>query len=83
VQADRGGYQGHGRRAPPDPNRWIGKSVSHLPVFQRIQAAAAKALQRIQPDGELTLFAFTTLLNTVTGPLRVTLAVPRQWSRLP
>ncbi|MFA4968972.1 MAG: PAS domain S-box protein [Sulfuritalea sp.] len=62
----------------PDPNRWIGKSVSHLPVFQRIQAAGGEGVAEDSGlDGELTLFAFTTLLNTVTGPLRVTLAVPK------
>jgi PAS domain S-box-containing protein len=62
----------------PDPNRWIGKSVSHLPVFQRIQAAGGEGVAEDKGlDGEPTLFAFTTLLDTATGPLRVTLAVPK------
>jgi two-component system sensor histidine kinase/response regulator len=62
----------------PDPDRWIGKSVSHLPVFQRIQAAGGEGVAEDKGlDGEPTLFAFATLLDTATGPLRITLAVPQ------
>ena len=62
----------------PDLEGWVGKGAEHLPLLQRIQAEGGEGTaEDVGLDGERRLFAFTTLLDTVTGPLRLWLAVPK------
>ncbi|MCX7149459.1 MAG: PAS domain S-box protein, partial [Rhodocyclales bacterium] len=62
----------------PDPEGWVGKSAEHLPLFQRVQAAGGEGVtEDIGLEGERRIFAYTTLLDTVSGPLRVWLSVPK------
>lgn len=61
----------------PDPEGWVGKSAAHLPLFQRIRASDGEGTTAdLGLDGKPRLFAYATLLDTVSGPMYVWLAVP-------
>lgn len=62
----------------PDPDGWLGKSATHLPLLQRILAAGGEGtVEEIGLDGERRLFAYTKLLDTVSGPVYLWLSVPK------
>lgn len=62
----------------PDPEGWGGKSAANLSLLQRIQATGGEGTaEDIGLDGERRLFAYVKLLDTVTGPMTLWLAVPK------
>ncbi len=62
----------------PDPEGWVGKSAGNLPLWQRIQAAGGEGTaEDIDLNGERKLFAYVKLLDTVSGPIILWLAVPK------
>ena len=62
----------------PDPEGWVGKSAEHLPLLQRIQAANGDGIaEDVGLEGERRIFAYTTLLDTVAGPMSLWLSVPQ------
>ena len=62
----------------PDPEGWVGKKAEHLPLFQRIQAAGGEGTaDDIGLDGVRRLFGYAPLLQTVSGPMYLWLAVPK------
>ncbi len=61
----------------PD-GEWVGKSAQQLPLVQHILAAGGEGTaEEIGLDGERTLFAYTKLLDTVSGPAYLWLSVPK------
>jgi signal transduction histidine kinase len=63
----------------PEPERWVGKSVSQTPLFKALTAGAKIAQEIPGVDGVERLFAFATLNeNTRTGKLYVAVGIPRQ-----
>ncbi len=62
----------------PDPEKWVGKKAEHLPLVQRIRAAGGEGTaDDIGLDGVRRLFAFVPLLETVSGPMYLWLALPK------
>ena len=62
----------------PDPEGWVGKKAEHLPLVQRILAAGGEGTaDEIGLDGVRRLFAYAPLLQTVSGPMYLWLAVPK------
>lgn len=62
----------------PDPEAWFGKSATQLPLFQHILAASGDGtVEEVGFDGERRLFAYTKLLDTVSGPIYLWLGVPK------
>ncbi|MDP2134022.1 MAG: PAS domain S-box protein, partial [Sulfuritalea sp.] len=62
----------------PDPEGWVGKSAEHLPLLERIRAAGGEGLAEDDGlEGEARLFAYTKLMDTVAGPMRLWLSVPK------
>ncbi|MDO8788278.1 MAG: PAS domain S-box protein [Sulfuritalea sp.] len=63
----------------PDPEGWVGKSAEHLPLLRRIQATDGDGIaEDFGLDGVRRIFAYATLLDTVTGPLQLWLSVPKE-----
>ncbi|SCZ49610.1 PAS domain S-box protein [Thiohalomonas denitrificans] len=62
----------------PDTGNGIGKSIHDRTLLQRIQAAGeVGVLENIGPDGEPRIFAHARLLDTVSGPVTLSLTVPK------
>jgi PAS domain S-box-containing protein len=62
----------------PDPEGRVGMTTIQLPLLQRIQAAGGDGTDEdVDPDGERRLFAYTKLLETVSGPIYLWLSVPK------
>lgn len=62
----------------PDSEEWVGKSARQLPLFQSILAAGGEGTaEEISLEGERRIFAYTKLLNTVSGPIYLWLSVPK------
>jgi len=62
----------------PDPEAWVGKSATQLPLYQHILAAGGNGTEEgIGLEGERRLFAYTKLLDTVSGPIYLWLSVPK------
>jgi len=62
----------------PDPEGWVGKNAEHLPLVQLIRTAEGEGLAEDRGlEGEHRLFAYTKLLDTVAGPMRLWLSVPK------
>lgn len=63
-------------RYPND--QWVGKSVTQQPLFQHILSARGEGTaEEIGLEGECRLFAYTKLLDTVSGPVYLWLSVPK------
>lgn len=62
----------------PDNDGWVGKSVAQIPLFQRIQAKGGEGTtEEIGLSGDRRLYAYTKLLDTVSGPMTLWLSVPK------
>ncbi|MDP1906594.1 MAG: PAS domain S-box protein [Pseudomonadota bacterium] len=62
----------------PDPEGWVGKRAENLPLLQRIQAAGGEGVAEDSGlDGVHRIFGFTPLLDTVSGPMTLWLALPK------
>lgn len=62
----------------PDPDGRVYKTTVLLPLLQRVQAAGGDGTDEdVGPDGERRLFAYTKLLDTVSGPIYLWLSVPK------
>ena len=62
----------------PDSRGWVGKSATELPLFRDILAARGEGTaEEVGLDGERRLFAYTKLLDTVSGPIYLWLGVPK------
>ncbi|MDP2827272.1 MAG: PAS domain S-box protein [Sulfuricellaceae bacterium] len=62
----------------PDPEGWSGRNIAHMSVFQRIQAHGGEGMiEDIDPDGVLRIYVFAPLLDTVSGPMTLWLALPK------
>ncbi|KAF0164834.1 MAG: Multi-sensor hybrid histidine kinase [Rhodocyclaceae bacterium] len=63
----------------PDPEGWVGKSVANQPLLKRIRAAGGEGTaEEIDMFGKRRLFAFTRLLDTVSGPIYMWLGQPQE-----
>ena len=63
-------------RHPKD--EWVGNSAKRLPLFHRILAAGGDGtVEGFGLEGERRLFAYTKLLETVSGPIYLWLSVPK------
>ena len=63
-------------RYPND--EWVGKSVTQQPLFQHILTAGGEGTaEEISLEGERRLFAYTKLLDTVSGPVYLWLSMPK------
>ncbi|OHC62765.1 MAG: hypothetical protein A2045_08905 [Rhodocyclales bacterium GWA2_65_20] len=68
----------------PDPEKWVGKSTNHLSLLRRIQTAGGDGIaEDIGLEGERRIFAYTTLLDTVAGPLHMWLSLPKAAVEVP
>ncbi len=62
----------------PDPGGRVGMTTIHLPLLQRIHAAGGDGTdENVSLDGERRLFAYTKLLETVSGPIYLWLSVSK------
>jgi len=62
----------------PDSAEWVGKSATQLPLFQRMLASGGEGMdEEIGSEGERGFFAYTKLLDTVSGPIYLWLSVPK------
>jgi len=60
----------------PDDGR-VDKSAAQLPVFQKILAKSGEGtLEDVEFEGDRKLFAYTKMLDTVSGPVYLWLSVP-------
>lgn len=61
----------------PDPDNWTGKSAAQTPLFQTIAARSSEGTtEEVGLEGVPRLFAFTPLLDTVSGPMYLWLSTP-------
>ncbi|MBZ0097177.1 MAG: GAF domain-containing protein [Sulfuricella sp.] len=61
----------------PDHDNWTGKSAAQAPLFQTIAARGSEGTtEGVGLEGIPRLFAFTPLLDTVSGPMYLWLSTP-------
>ncbi|MDP2808943.1 MAG: PAS domain S-box protein, partial [Rhodocyclaceae bacterium] len=62
----------------PDPEGWAGRSVAHLPLFQRVVAHGGEGMiEDICQDGVRKIIGFAPLLDTASGRLYLWLSLPK------
>lgn len=66
----------------PEPQRWVGQSINHTPLFQDLVTASDEAIAILEaPDLEqnLRLFAFAELFSQNSASLYVTVGFPQSY----
>jgi signal transduction histidine kinase len=62
----------------PDPDEWVGRSISEAPYVQASFRERAGVMEAREPSGGLRVHAFTTMESGPTGnPLFLSIGVPR------